>query len=84
MGIQLISREFDIYNRRPRPIICIRNEDNKWSHADKNSPMLEVGKTYHVEDVDMGSWHTDVYLEEFPGVPFNSVLFEEVKKHVRI
>ena len=84
MNVQLISKAFDIYNCRPRPIICISNENNNWSPADKNAHMLEVGKVYHVYYVIAYGWYTDVYLEEFPDVPFNSVNFEEVTKHARV
>lgn len=38
---------------------------------------LSEGMIYTVDFTDVGSWHTDVYLKEFPGKPFNSVLFEE-------
>lgn len=38
---------------------------------------LEEDMIYTVDFTSVGGWHTDVYLEEFPGKPFNSVLFEE-------
>ena len=59
-------------------IICINNEDNDFFECDCNSPLLEVGKTYTVVDVIEHSWHTEIELEEFPGVLFNSVCFEEL------
>ncbi len=39
---------------------------------------LKVGKTYRVTRTAVHSWFTDLYLQELPGIPFNSVLFEEV------
>ena len=36
---------------------------------------LEVGKRYVVEDVCMGGWFTDIFLEGINGC-FNSVQFE--------
>ncbi|OSA95739.1 UNVERIFIED_ORG: hypothetical protein B2H93_04775 [Clostridium botulinum] len=42
-------------------------------YADK---VLEVGKEYTLETVDVDSWNSDVYLKEFPNKTFNSVLFE--------
>jgi hypothetical protein len=38
---------------------------------------LKVGVTYHVEKTVIHSWHTDVYLKEFPGTWFNSVNLED-------
>lgn len=40
---------------------------------------LKVGETYTVERTVIHNFNTDVYLKEIPGVPFNSVLFEEVE-----
>ena len=68
----------NIWNSSKRDVVCVRNEDNKFFGCDENSPMLEVGKTYTVEEVDVHGWHTEVYLKEIPDVPFNSVLFEEM------
>lgn len=41
---------------------------------------LTVGKTYTVNHVDIHSWHTHVYLQEIPGVAFNSVLFDNKRR----
>jgi len=37
---------------------------------------LESGKTYTVLYTEANSWNTDVYLKEFPGIPFNIVHFK--------
>ena len=39
---------------------------------------LEVGKEYIVEKTKVNDWHTDVWLQEFSGVYFNAVFFEDV------
>ncbi len=39
---------------------------------------LKVGEVYTVHHTDVGSWHTDVYLIEFPKISFNSVHFISV------
>ena len=39
---------------------------------------LKLGQEYTVERTEVGSWKTDVYLVEFPGVAFNSCMFEDV------
>lgn len=37
---------------------------------------LEVGHTYTVEKMKVDRWHSEVFLEEIPGIAFNTVLFE--------
>ena len=37
---------------------------------------LEVGKEYTVSWTEVGGFSSVVYLEEFPNVPFNTVMFE--------
>lgn len=39
---------------------------------------LSVGREYTVGHIEVFSSASDVYLEEFPGVPFNSVHFANV------
>lgn len=48
--------------------------DSHKMHADM---FLKVGSVYTVEFTEVGGWHTDVYLKEFPGEGFNSVHFIE-------
>ena len=67
----------NINNCSEREVVCVRNEDNHFFACDSNSPLLEVGKTYNVVNVDVHSWHTQIELEEFPNIVFNSVCFEE-------
>lgn len=38
---------------------------------------LKEGGVYTVDYTQVGSWHTDVFLEEFPDKLFNSVHFAE-------
>jgi len=54
----------------------IKNGDS--SDKKKIEEHLEVGKIYTVEYTNVHSWNTDVVLEGFPGVVFNSVNFESV------
>lgn len=37
---------------------------------------LKTGKTYHLKKEIINNWDTEYYLEEFPNIGFNSVLFE--------
>ncbi len=38
---------------------------------------LKLGDVYTVEKTVVYEWHTDVFLQEFPGVAFNSCFFED-------
>ena len=40
---------------------------------------LTVGKVYTVDRTVVDNYHTDVFLQEIPGVAFNSVHFEDAK-----
>lgn len=67
----------DINNRSEREVVCIENKDNNFFSCDSNSPLLEIGKTYNVVNVDVHSYHAQIELKEFPNIVFNSVCFEE-------
>ena len=71
-----MGKEFDIWNNIVREVVCVRNDVD---FCNKDRYLLEIGKRYHVTDVEVHSWHTDVRLEEFPDCVFNSVCFEEVE-----
>ena len=45
---------------------------------EKIKKYLEFGKEYTVDYTDVDSSSTDVYLQEFPDLSFNSVFFEDV------
>jgi hypothetical protein len=68
----------DIYNSTSRPVICVSNNDQGWWSCKDNAPMLTVGETYTLVDIDVYDWHSRVFLKEFPGHEFNSILFNEV------
>lgn len=46
------------------------SQDDRWLNHD-----LEYGKTYEVEDIDMGQSYTSVYIVDKP-YPYNSIFFE--------
>lgn len=70
---------FDIFNSEERKVVCVSNKDHNFFSSDDNAPLLTIGEQYTVSEVEIYSWHTDVYLKEFPGVHFNSVCFEEIE-----
>ncbi len=49
------------------------------SDKEKANKLHKVGGIYTIDYTEVGGWHTDVYLKEFPGVYFNSVHFINVK-----
>lgn len=70
--------EFDIFNDEPREIRCVRNNEDGMIASSENHHFLEIGKTYHVTNIEVDSWYTLVYLKEFPDKTFNSVAFNEI------
>lgn len=68
----------DIFDDMPRKIKCIDNYDNTWGISGTGH-LLEVGKEYSLDFLVVHDWYTEVYLEEFDGMAFNSVLFGEVE-----
>lgn len=47
-----------------------------WGGCDDPKGILQVGRIYEVEDVEIHSWHTKYILKGLPGGKFNSVCFE--------
>jgi len=45
----------------------------------KAEEYLTLGEVYSVRCTKMGNFHTDYYLSKFPGIAFNSVMFEREK-----
>ena len=44
-------------------------------HQEHARKFLTVDGVYTIERTEVGGWHTDVFLKEFPGEGFNSVMF---------
>lgn len=40
---------------------------------------LVYGSNYTVAYTDVHNWHTDVFIEGFDGIRFNSVMFEDAE-----
>ena len=67
----------NIWNNKRRKVRCISNSDNTWG-ASGTGHLLTVNELYTIDNVMPFDWYTIVYLEEFPNIKFNSVLFEEI------
>ena len=71
-------KTMDIYSTRGTKI--------RFQYPDHGSPYdqvnarenLALGKIYTVDTTRVGSWHTDVFLQEVEGRCFNSVMFAPV------
>lgn len=60
--------------------VSFAHPKNGYGHdQDKAARHLVKGQTYTIDHTEVHSWHTDVFLQEFPNVSFNSVLFEDAK-----
>jgi len=59
--------------------IVFKYPENGYKYdQDKAKDHLVYNGVYTVNMIDVHNWHTNIYLEEFPTVPFNSVFFENV------
>lgn len=68
----------DIYSKPGTPVKFVNPTFGYEYHQETARKHLKVGNIYTVKETVVDSWHTDVYLEEVPGVPFNSVLFDNI------
>jgi hypothetical protein len=68
----------DIYSPKGTKIRFIEQNPSS-DYADKNNTkLLTLNEIYTVNYTEVHSCFTIVFLEEFPGVEFNSVWFEKV------
>lgn len=51
------------------------DEQVKWGGNDDPRGLLNEGDIYEVSKEEVHSWHTKLYLTEFPSKKFNSVSF---------
>lgn len=66
----------DIYARAGTKVIFAHPQAGYEPEQQLAAKCLQVGKTYIVLKTVIDTYHTDVFLEEVPGISFNSVLFE--------
>ena len=69
----------NIYALKGHKVMCRYLSDKGYNHHQEIAKKhLELNKTYTVEKTVVYKYHTDVYLQEFPDIEFNSVFFEDV------
>mgnify|MGYP001611184639 CR=1 FL=1 len=56
----------------------VSEEGIKWGSHDDPRDLLQIEGEYIVDHTEIHSWHTKVFLKEFPGKSFNSVWFAEI------
>lgn len=68
----------NIYALKGHKVKCETLSAGYNHHKEVAEKYLEVGKEYTVEKTQVDSWHTDVWLKEFPDIIFNSVFFVDI------
>jgi MOSC domain-containing protein YiiM len=70
----------NIYALKGHQVKCTRLESPYEYQTERAKKYLEIGTIYTVEQTEVHSSSTEVYLQEIPEIAFNSTLFEDVKK----
>ena len=74
----ILSRPgFDIFDHEQRPVVFAYPKAGMRGDQETAAAYLTLGETYDLDYVCVSSWHTDIYLIQFPNVGFNSVNFCE-------
>ncbi len=71
-------KSFNILNSEPRKVRCIDVPDDSLTSFFPNKNLLVLGKEYNFVNMIVRNWNTEVFLQEFPNLPFNSVQFAEL------
>lgn len=73
----------DIYSKKGSKVTALFDLDGELmngydSEKEAASQYLKPEVVYTIERTEVGSWHTTVFLVEFPNIQFNSVHFKNV------
>jgi len=68
----------DIYSPKGKKIRYVVPDPISWGTDANNVKHLTLGAIYTVERTEVHSWHTKLFLQEVPGIPFSTVWFDEV------
>tara|TARA_R110000868_G_scaffold320909_12_gene581952 strand:+ start:176 stop:385 length:210 start_codon:yes stop_codon:yes gene_type:complete len=68
----------NIYAKHGDKVVCDTLDAGYKNDQEVASKYLKKGERYTIEETNVADWHTNVYLQEFPGIKFNSVFFEDV------
>lgn len=70
----------NIYAENGHKVVCRTLDAGYSDDKQRAADYLVIGKEYTVEKTSVHSWHTDVWLQEFPGIRFNSVFFADADR----
>jgi len=67
----------NIYAKKGDKVACVTFNGGRPPHRKTVKKYLTKGGIYTIERTAPHGFHTEVYLQEFPEVAFNSVFFED-------
>lgn len=73
---EIVGKSPEHLKKGDRVKFTLTGEPTSWGVSKYNAEHLTRGECYTVERVEAHSWHTKIFLQEFPGIEFNSVWFE--------
>ncbi|MHA2280289.1 MAG: hypothetical protein ACXAC5_05515 [Promethearchaeota archaeon] len=68
----------DIYSPPGTKVTFLDRNGTELDRAEAER-ILKVGQIYIIESINVGSWRSDVTLEEIPNKTFNSVMFDNIR-----
>lgn len=69
----------NIFSIKGHKVKCV-NHDSGYDYEQKTARKhLVIGQEYTIEKTNVEGWYTNVYLQEFPDIIFNSTFFEDVR-----
>lgn len=74
--INLYTQDLDIQKEKNLELIYTGEGGSDSDKALANK-YLKIGQVYKVKDINVLAWNTDIILEDFPNINFNSVLFRD-------
>lgn len=75
----LVNETMNIYAKKGDKVIFCNPENGRLYNQEDCFKYLKLDQVYTVDHTDVFGSSTDVYLQEVPGVSFNSVMFDDVK-----
>jgi hypothetical protein len=69
----------NIYAEEGTKVVAWNTTSGYNSDKERFKRYFNKGEIYTVDYTEVGGWHTNVYLKEYPNVAFNSVQFEDLE-----
>jgi hypothetical protein len=71
----------NIYAEKGHKVVFLNKNGTESQRLSARKKGLIEGRVYTVESTEIGGYSTGVYLKEFPGYLFNSVMFADLGMH---